>query len=251
MILCIDIGNTNTVFALVEEDKIISKRRISTRVDMTADEVEMFIRFFFKKDISDIVISSVVPPLNSVIRDACLSFFEKEPLIINCRMEFGISILYDEIERLGLDRIINVAGAFDRYKKGVVVVDFGTATTFDYVSSDGKYMGGAISPGIRISADALFKRAYQLPKIEDFWIPKRVLARSTLESINTGIIFGYASLVDGMIDRIREETKDNNLITVATGGLCFLMKDVCKNIDKVDENLTIYGLTVAYRLNKK
>ena len=253
MILCIDIGNTNIVFALVEGDQILSKRRINTRTDITSDELEMILEFFFKKnkDISDIVVSSVVPPLNSIIREACLSCFRKEPIVINHKMEFGISILYEEVEKLGLDRIINAAGAFNKYKKGVVIIDFGTATTFDYVSSDGKYMGGAISPGIRISADALFKKAYQLPKIENFWIPKRVLAKGTLESINAGVIFGYASLVDGMVNRIKQETGDKNLITVATGGLCFLMKDICRNIDEVDEDLTIYGLAVAYRLNKK
>jgi len=253
MILCIDIGNTNVVFALVEGDQIISKRRIKTRTDITSDELEMILEFFFKKnkDISDIVVSSVVPPLNSIIREACLSCFEKEPIVINPKMEFGISILYEEVEKLGLDRIINAAGAFNKYKKGVIIIDFGTATTFDYVSSDGRYMGGAISPGIRISADALFKKAYQLPKIENFWIPKRVLAKGTLESINAGVIFGYSSLVDGMVNRIKQETEDKNLITVATGGLCFLMKDICRNIDEVDEDLTIYGLAVVYRLNKR
>ncbi len=251
MILCIDIGNTNIVFALVKGDKVISKKRMDTRWDITAIEFEMFIGFFFKRDISDIIISSVVPPLNPMIKKACLSYFGKSPLIINHKMEFGISILYDEIERLGLDRIINAAGAFNKYKKGVIIIDFGTATTFDYVSPDGRYMGGAISPGIRISADALFKKAYQLPKIKDFWIPKRVLAKGTLESINAGVIFGYASLVDGMVNRIKQETGDRNLITVATGGLCFLMKDVCKSIDEVDEDLTIYGLALVYRLNKR
>lgn len=251
MILCIDVGNTNTVFALLEGDRLVSKKRISTRRDITSDELEIILGFFFEKGVSDVIVSSVVPPLNPVIIRACLSYFGKEPIVVNHKMKFGISILYEEVERLGLDRIINVAGAFDKYKEGLIVVDFGTATTFDYVSPDGKYMGGAISPGIRTSADALFEKAYQLPRVENFYVPERVLAKRTLESINAGLILGYASLVDGMVARIKEETGNSRLLTVATGGLSFLMKDVCKSIDKVDDDLTIYGLAVAYRLNKR
>ncbi len=253
MLLCIDIGNTNTVFAISDGERIVSKKRISTRVEMTPDEFEMVLSFFFKnKDqISDVIFSSVVPPLDNILKEAVLKYIGKSPTKVSPEMKLGIEILYKEVEKLGLDRIVNVVGAYHRYKKGAIVVDFGTATTFDYVSSDAKYLGGAISPGLKICADALYEKAYQLPKIQLFYIPKNVIAKSTVDSISAGLILGYASLVDGMIDRIKEETGDKDAIAVATGGLSYLMKDACKYIDIIDDDLTIYGLITIHRLNKR
>jgi len=252
MILCIDVGNSNTVIALAEGEDILDTWRIRTERDMTPDEFGIMSSLMLKgKRVTDIIISSVVPVLNHNIREACLRYHEKDPVIVTHDMNMGISISYEELDKLGTDRIVNAAGAYARYKKGVTIIDFGTATTFDYVSPEGVYMGGAISPGIRLSADALFEKAYKLPRIERFFLPERVLARNTIESINTGIVSGYAFLVDGMVQRIRSETGDKAQIVIATGGLAHLMKDVCRSIDIVDELLTLYGLTIIHRINKK
>ena len=251
MLLLIDVGNSNIVFALSKDEKIIQKKRISTKREITSDEIGMVLSFFFKNEaISSIIFSSVIPPLNPIIKDACIRYLEKEPILFHSGMKTGVEILYEEKERLGMDRVINVSAAYNKYKKGAIVIDFGTATTFDYVSKDGKYLGGAISPGIRISADCLFEKAYQLPRIAKFYKPVSAIAKRTIDSINTGIILGYACLVDGMIEKIKEEAKEEDLITIATGGLSYLMKDVCKKIDIVDEDLTLYGLITIYRLNR-
>jgi len=253
MLLCVDIGNTNIVFALSDGEKIISKRRISTRIEMTSDELEMILLFFFKnkKQISDVIFSSVVPPLNPILKEAIFRYTGKFPTLVSPEMNLGIDILYEEIEKLGLDRIVNVVGAYYKYKKGAIIIDFGTATTFDYISSDGKYLGGAISPGLKICADALYEKAYQLPKIQIFQVPKNVIAKKTETSISAGLILGYASLVDGMIEKIRQEADDKDAITIATGGLSHVMKEACKYIDIIDDDLTIYGLITIHRLNKK
>lgn len=252
MILCIDIGNSNTVIGLAEGEDIFDMWRIRTERNMTPDELAMMLSFILKdRVISDIIISSVVLPLNANMCEACLRYYGIDPIVVSHNMYMGISLSYEELDNLGTDRIVNAAGAYARYKKGVIVVDFGTATTFDYVSPEGVYLGGAISPGISISADTLLKKAYKLPRIEKFYIPRRVLAKRTLESINAGIILGYASLVDGMVSRIKDETGDKGSVVIATGGLAHLIKDASKGIDIVDEILTLYGLITIYKLNKK
>jgi len=252
MILCIDVGNSNTVMGVAEEESILNTWRIRTKKDITSDEFGMMLSFILKEQApTDIIVSSVVPALNNNIRKACLKYYNKEPIIVTHDMDMGISLSYEELDNLGTDRIVNAAGAYAKYKKGVIIIDFGTATTFDYVSPEGVYMGGAISPGIRLSADALFEKTHKLPKMERFYLPKRVLAKNTLESINAGIIFGYASLVDGMVKKIKNETGDKEHIVIATGGLAHLIKDASKSIDTVDESLTLYGLITIYMLNKK
>ena len=252
MILCIDVGNSNTVIGLAEEGNVLDTWRARTERDMTSDEFGIILSFILKgRAVTDIIISSVVPVLNYNIRNACLRYCHKDPIIVTTDMNMGISISYEELDKLGTDRVVNAAGAYAKYKKGVIVIDFGTATTFDYVSPEGVYMGGAISPGIRISANALFEQAFRLPKIEKFYLPEKVLAKNTIESINAGIVFGYASLVDGMVKRIEYETGKKDLLVIATGGLAHLIKDVSESIDIVDEFLTLYGLAVIYKLNKK
>ncbi len=255
MILCVDVGNSNTVIGLAEGENILNTWRIRTEKNMTPDELGLLLSFMVKtQPIAGIIVSSVVPPLNSTICEACLRYFNLNPIIVTHDMDMGISLAYKELDNLGTDRIINAAGAYvryARYKKGIIIIDFGTATTFDYVSSDGVYMGGAISPGIRMSADALFEKTQKLPRIEEFYLPESVLAKGTLESINAGVIFGYAFLVDGMVKKIKAEAGNEEHIVVATGGLAHLMKDISNSIDIIDESLTLYGLIRVYQLNKK
>ncbi len=253
MLLCIDIGNTNTVIAITEKEEILKKYRIVTK-ERTNDELELFFTFMLSKQglspsqITDVIISSVVPPASENFISFCKAFFKKDPILVNPEMKLGITIAYENPKELGTDRIVNAVAAYTKYKKASIIVDFGTAITFDYVSGDGRYLGGAISPGIITASSALFEKAYRLPKIERFWIPETVLAKNTLDSMNAGIIFGYASLVDGMVKRIKDETKEESLV-IATGGLAYLMKDVAKSIDIIDEMLTIYGLIKIYELN--
>jgi len=257
MLLCIDIGNTNTVIGLIDKERILKHWRLRTDQQITSDEMGMMLSFIISSNkikvdmIDGVIISSVVPPLIDKIKSASRKYLNKDPIIVNSDMNMGISISYDNPKELGTDRIVNVVGAYAKYKRGAIVIDFGTATTFDYISPKGIYMGGIIVPGISISAEALFKNAYRLPKIDKFYVPKSVLAKNTVDSINTGIIYGYACLVDGIVKKIKDETEERDSITVATGGLAHLIKDVAKSIDIVDEVLTIYGLMVIYKFNSE
>jgi len=157
-------------------------------------------------------------------------------------------INYDNPREVGADRIVNAIAAYHKYRTGLIIVDFGTATTFDYISSEGNYEGGAIAPGILISAEALFQKASKLPRVEIFAKPKTVIAKETMSSINSGLIYGYAGLVDGIVDRIKKQT-GFDLTVVATGGLASLIQSEAKSIDYVEEFLTLEGLKILYRLN--
>ncbi len=256
MLLCIDVGNSNISIGLADKEQLINQWRMRTDPNITSDELWMFLSFIFNekcknKNNIEIIISSVVPPLDEKIKDICIKYLKKDPFMVTPEVKLGISISYEDPKALGTDRIVNAAGAYARYKKGIIIVDLGTATTFDYVSSDGVYIGGAISPGIITSANALFKHAHKLPKIVKFYTPKSVLAKNTIDSINTGIIYGYACLVDGMIEKIKTEIGDTQIVTIATGGLAHLIKEVSKGIDIVDKTLTLYGLIEIYNLNRK
>jgi type III pantothenate kinase len=256
MLLCIDVGNTNIVVGIFHHDTMLHHWRIRTERDMTSDELTILINNLFIpaqleiSSISDIIISCVVPLLLSPLKDFCSLNFNQKPIIVSSEIKTGLPINYDNPKEVGADRIVNAVAAYQKYKTGLIVVDFGTATTFDYISSEGAYEGGAIAPGITISAEALFERTSKLPRIEIFNKPKTVIAKETISSINSGLVYGYAGLVDGIVNRIKKEM-GSNFTVIATGGLAPLIKSEAKTIDYIEEFLTLDGLQILFKLNSQ
>jgi type III pantothenate kinase len=254
MLLVVDVGNTNTVLGLFDGDQLVHDWRIRTVVDHTVDEYGMLIYNLYKtsrissRKIQDIIISCVVPPMLNILEPLCQKYFNLKPLIVGPGVKTGMPIFYDNPKEVGADRIVNAVAGYEKYKKDLIIVDFGTATTFDYVSEKGEYMGGCISPGIMISSDALFERAAKLPRVE-LSKPKSIVAKDTVSSMQAGIMYGYAGLVDGICDRIKAEVKSNPLV-VATGGLAKIVAPETKSIDVVDEMLTLEGLRIIYLRNQ-
>ncbi len=256
MLLAIDIGNTNTVLGLFKEGSLVHDWRIRTEVNITIDEYAIILRSLFAvhqiplESVSDVIISCVVPPvLNSADR-FCQRYFRTTPLVVGPGIRTGMPILYDNPKEVGADRIVNAVAAYEQRKNAVIVVDFGTATTFDYVSERGEYMGGVISPGIMISCEALFQKASKLPRVEIFARPHSIMAKNTIASMNAGIVYGYAGLVEGIISRMKKEV-DREVYVVATGGLAPLIASECPMINEVDDYLTLNGLRIIFEMNKK
>ena len=254
MLLVIDVGNTNTVLGVYDKHELVHDWRIRTVVDHTVDEYGMLIYNLYKtskissRSITDIIISCVVPPMLNILEPLCEKYFNLKPLIVGPGVKTGMPIYYDNPKEVGADRIVNAIAAYEKYKQDLIIVDFGTATTLDYVSPKGEYMGGCITPGIMISSEALFMRAARLPRVE-LTKPKVVIAKDTVSSMQAGIIFGYAGLVDGLVDRIRAEVKGNPKV-VATGGLAKVVAPETRTIDVVDEMLTLEGLYIIHQRNR-
>ncbi|MDY7034259.1 MAG: type III pantothenate kinase [Thermodesulfobacteriota bacterium] len=254
MLLVIDVGNTNTVLGVFDGDKLVQDWRIRTEEDGTVDEYGIMItNLYFSskiavKDIKAIVVSCVVPPLLTTIEELCRKYYNIKPLIVGPGIKTGMPIYYDNPKEVGADRIVNAVAAYEKYKQSLIIVDFGTATTFDYVSQKGEYQGGVIAPGITISSEALFKRASKLPHVE-FIKPKSVVGKDTVSSMQAGIVFGYASLVDGIVERIIKEVKSTPKV-IATGGLAFLIASVSETITEVDDYLALKGLRILYERNR-
>ncbi len=249
MLLVIDIGNTNTVIGIYDKDRLVEDWRIRTVRDMTEDEFNILALNLFQgagikfQDIDKIVISSVVPPVMSIYDGFCRKYLNKKPYWVDAKLTGGMPILYGNPSEVGADRIVNAVAAYQRYKTSLIVIDFGTATTFDVISERGEYLGGAISPGIMISSEALFKKASKLPRIDLLTPPEKVIGKDTANSMKSGIIFGYAGLVDGMVARIKKEMGTEPKI-IATGGLAELMKNVSETIESVEQDLTLEGLKI-------
>ncbi len=254
VLLCLDVGNTNIVLGVFQGDRMLNHWRLRTERDMTSDELGILIHSLFApvnleiNTIKGTIISCVVPPLLSTLRDFCLLYFNHEPMIVGPGVKTGIPIHYDNPREVGADRIVNAVAAYEKYTTGLIVVDFGTATTFDYISPEGTYEGGAIAPGILISAEALFQKASKLPRVEIFAKPKTAIAKETISSINAGLIYGYAGMVDGIVNRIKKEI-GSDLTVIATGGLAPLIRSEATSIDYVEEFLTLEGLKTIYKLN--
>ncbi len=245
MLLVIDIGNTNIVLGVFQGDRLKHSWRVSTRREQTADEYGVLVRNLFEladsghESFEAIVISSVVPPLNDDFELLCRRYFDLDPVFVGAEKQSLISVRYEPVSDVGADRIVTAVAARKMVGSPVIVVDFGTATTFDAVSKNGEYLGGIIAPGIGISAEALFSRASRLPRIE-IRKPQRVIGASTVASMQSGIYYGYAGLVEGVLKRMRDELGPAPVI--ATGGLARLIAEEVPLIQQVEENLMLYGL---------
>jgi type III pantothenate kinase len=258
MLLVIDVGNTNTVLGLYDGDQLIHDWRIRTEIGHTIDEYGMLIFNLYQssrmktekiKAVDAIIISCVVPPMLNILEPLCVKYFNVKPLIVGPGIKTGMPIFYDNPKEVGADRIVNAVAAYDKYRQAVIIIDFGTATTFDYISPKGEYMGGCIAPGIMISSEALFERAARLPRVE-LSKPKSVVTKDTVSAMQAGIIFGYAGLIDGIVERMKAEIKTEPLV-IATGGLARLVASETKCIDKIEDMLTLEGLRIIFNLNSK
>ena len=253
MILVIDVGNTHTVLGLFSGHSLVHSWRIATHMSRTEDEYGIMLHNLFSYQklsftlVNGMIISCVVPPMLNMILDMAVKYFQVQPLIVGPGIKTGLPILLDNPREVGADRIVNAVAAYDRYKQELIVIDFGTATTFDCISAKGEYLGGVIAPGLQISTEALYQRASKLPRVE-LHRPKEVVGKNTVHSMQSGIIYGYLSLVDGLVERLIAELRFSPL-TIATGGLASLMASNSSVIDKVDELLTLKGLLKLYELN--
>ncbi|WP_208027599.1 type III pantothenate kinase [Rhabdothermincola sediminis] len=264
MLLAIDAGNTQTVVGLYElddagsaagrrpEDGLLDHWRIASLADRTSDEMAVLLQGFLAfrghalDDIDGVVISSGVPRITATLRDLADGYLDFDPVVIEPGVRTGIAIQYENPKEVGADRIANAVGAYDLYGGPTIIADFGTATTCDAVSENGEYLGGAIAPGIEISMDALVGRAAALRAVE-LREPRHVLGKSTVESIQSGAVYGFAAQVDGLCDRIQEELGDCTI--VSTGGLADLITPLSRRIQHVEPWLTLHGLRLVYEKN--
>ena len=258
VLLAIDIGNTNVTLGVFDyangRAELAHHWRLGTHRDRTSDEVLLVLRTLFEqagrraRDVTDGILSSVVPPLLPLWERVCLKLFEREPLVVGPGIRTGMPVRYENPREVGADRIVNAVAAYEKYGGPVIAVDFGTATTFDVVSESGEYLGGAIFPGVQIAMEALFQRTALLHRVE-LQRPKAAIGRTTTWSIQSGLLFGYAGMVDAMVARIRAELGGEARV-IATGGLAERVASETTSIEKVEPDLTLEGLRILFEKNR-
>jgi type III pantothenate kinase len=255
MLLVIDVGNTNTVLGLYRDEDLVHSWRLHTDRARTADEWAMTVHELFSlaglhfPAVGSVIISCVVPPVLFAVEELCRKYFQREPYVVGPGIKTGMPILYDNPKEVGADRIVNAVAAYARKRRSLIVVDFGTATTFDVISARGEYLGGAIAPGLVISAEALYQKASKLPRVE-IACPPQVIAKNTVNSMQSGLFYGYVGLVDGIVGRMRQELRDDPWV-LATGGLAGLIAPYSQTISEVDPNLTLEGLRIIFECNRQ
>ena len=255
MLLAIDVGNTHTVFGLYDGRRLVDHWRLATLAERTADELGALLHGLFAlrghnaAAVDAAILSSVVPPITGTLSQMVAGYFGSGCRVVGPGLRTGMPILYENPREVGADRIVNAVAAYERFRAGVIIVDFGTATTFDVVTPKGEYLGGAICPGIGVSSEALFLHAARLPRVE-FARPKLVVGRNTVASMQSGLVFGYVGLVDGLVARMRQEVAFDCAV-VATGGLAARIGAESSTIDEVDELLTLTGLRIIHEYNQK
>lgn len=254
MLLAIDVGNSNIVLGIFKENEIKLQKRISTYPQRTSDEFLLIMQGFLTlskirtKEIDSSIISTVVPPLVTPLREMVRNLFKLDPIFVEPGMKTGLDIKYDDPKEVGADRVVNAVAGYTKFGGPLIIIDFGTATTFCVISEKGEYLGGAIAPGLGISIEALFTKTAKLPKVE-LIKPKRIIGKNTIESIQSGIYYGTLSMIDGMIERLSKDLPKKPFI-IATGGYANEIANSSKYIQKVCPFLTLEGLRILYDKNK-
>lgn len=255
MLLAIDVGNSHSVIGIYDGREIIQHWRINTNRNATSDELaSLFHSLFHMDDISfsqiqAVIIASVVPPMHASWDRFIKRYFDIPCIHVDNNLDFGIKILIDNPAEIGADRIVNTVAAFSKYQSALIVVDFGTATTFDCVSNTGDYIGGVIAPGLAISLEALGQRTAKLPRIDISSPPENVIGKNTITAIKSGILFGYGGLVEGLLANIKREFASTTPKVIATGGMAGLIAPYAKSIESIEPLLTLEGLRIIYERN--
>lgn len=261
MLLAFDIGNSNIVLGLFQDGKLLTNWRIETDQSKSADEYGMLINQLFAyegyrtSDVTDVIVSTVVPSMLFTIQHMANKYFNKRTIVIEAGVKTGLIIKYDNPKQVGADRIVNAVAAYEKYGGPLIIIDFGTATTFCAVSEKAEYLGGTIAPGLKISSDALFEKTSKLPKVE-LEEPGKVICKNTITSMQAGLVYGHMGVVDYVVRKMKEELKaitesGKEPIVVATGGLSTMIENGVDCIDYVDKMLTLEGLEIIYRKNKR
>lgn len=261
MLLAFDVGNTNIVLGVFRDGEMIQNWRLETDNNKSADEYGMLINQLFQYEglditkVEDVIISTVVPSVLYTLQHLSMKYFNKRALVIGPGIKTGLVVKYDNPKQVGADRIVNAVAAHAKYGGPLVVIDFGTATTFCAVSENAEYLGGTIAPGLKISSEALFEKTAKLPKVE-LEEPGRVICRNTIHSMQSGLVYGHMGMVDYIVNKMKKELReysgdDAEVKVIATGGLATLIDSGIDSIDHVDKMLTLEGLELIYRKNKK
>ncbi len=255
MLFVMDIGNTNIVMGVYDKDNLLFNWRLGTDREKTSDEFGILILELLKYEKIDVgkicaaIIASVVPPINNIIENSILRYLKVQPLFVGPGIKTGINIKLENPRELGADRIVNAVAAYEIYGGPLIIIDFGTATTFCAITSKGEYLGGAICPGIQISSEALFQHTAKLPRI-NISKPRNVIGKNTVNAMQSGIFYGYVGQVDYIVRRIKDEINEKNIKVIATGGMASLIAIDSSEIGKVDGLLTLEGLKLIYEKNK-